>query len=83
MTERELEHNVFSLIVSDSLSGDRHLVLLKPLAEGRGGLAHIGGEIWADETEAGYRCVEGFLAGTIGGPALADACRSALGVSRR
>ena len=41
----------------------RHLAMQKGLAVDAGGLAHVGGDIWASVDEPGYRCLHGWLEG--------------------
>lgn len=48
-------------------------VLGKPLHEDAGGMHHIGGDLWADEASAEYRCVAGWLADSPDLAACADA----------
>jgi len=38
-----------------------HLLLLKPLAVEAGGLHHIGGDLWPDQSDAVYRCLHAWL----------------------
>jgi len=37
------------------------LLLLKPLAVSAGGLHHVGGDLWADQTDPAYRCLHAWL----------------------
>ena len=37
------------------------LLLLKPLAVGAGGLHHIGGDLWPDQSDPVYRCFHAWL----------------------
>ena len=38
-----------------------HLLLLKPLERDAGGLHHIGGDLWASQSAAAYRCLHSWL----------------------
>ena len=55
----EYEENAYSL----RGVGDDSLILLKPLSEAAGGLHHVGGDVWPDEQDPGYRCLHGWLVG--------------------
>lgn len=63
LTSDELEANAWSLFGVDAAQrSDAHLSYLKPLAESEGGMAHVGGDVLAlDSDEA--RCVLGWLSG--------------------
>ena len=66
MSRSELEDNAYSFRGVDDAPLDENLVLLKPLAEAAGGLAHVGADVWASESDPGYRCVRAWLAGVVG-----------------
>lgn len=71
----ELEANVLSFAGVDESPPLQHLVVLKPLAESAGGLAHVGGDVWADVNDPGYVCVLAWLEGRVGDEQ--DACAEA------
>ena len=61
----ELEANALSFVAVDSAPPLQHLAILKPLAESAGGLAHVGGDVWADVNDPGYLCVLAWLEGRV------------------
>jgi len=79
ITEEELESNVASLLgVDPSAVGEgRHLALLKPLAEGAGGVHHVGEDLWPDRQDAAYLCLAGWMRGD-GAAAIAGDCAAGL-----
>lgn len=52
----------------------QHLALLKGLAVSAGGLAHVGGDVWASTDEPGYRCILAWLRGQTDDPAAQADC---------
>ncbi len=61
----ELEANAQSLVGIDpgAPSADRHILILKPLAETEGGMEHVGHTVWPTRDEPGARCLSGWLEG--------------------
>lgn len=65
LSTNELEANALSFVAVDSAPPLQHLAILKPLAESAGGLAHVGGDVWADVNDPGYLCVLAWLEGRV------------------
>lgn len=51
-----------------------HLALRKGLAVDAGGLAHVGGDVWASVEDPGYRCVSAWLRGQTDEPEIQTDC---------
>ena len=78
MTEDELLANVRSVEAIDPDSPFAEgLMVLKPLAEASGGMAHEGGDIWLDREESQARCVVAWLSGQSDDAAAQEACAAA------
>lgn len=65
LTMSELDANIQSFVAVDSAPPLQHLAILKPLAESAGGLDHVGGDVWSDVNDPGYRCVLAWLEGHV------------------
>lgn len=66
LTGNEIGENLLSIAAFDSLDApvEENQILLKALAVSAGGMAHIGGAVWPDADDPGYRCVAAWLSGT-------------------
>lgn len=75
LTDEELADNVQSIaaIDVDEPDVDARFLLLKPLSNTGGGIHHYGGQIWSGTDDVAYRCVHGWLLGTVD----VDACAAA------
>jgi len=62
-SESELEANMSAIAWLDPEAAqlEDHLLLLKPLAVGAGGMHHIGGDLWSDQSTDLYRCFHAWL----------------------
>ena len=62
-SDEELAANIAAIdgIDPDAEQIEDHLVLLKPLAVSAGGIHHIGGDLWSDQSIAAYRCLHAWL----------------------
>lgn len=71
LTAEELAHNARRLAAfAHGVEAAGSLALRKPLAQEEGGCWHGGGDVFADDTDPGYRAIAGWLAtrrGTDGG----------------
>ncbi len=74
VSQSEVAANASALAALADGEPANHLALLKGLATSEGGLAHIGGDIWANTSAPGYQCVLAYLSGS----ANATACGEAL-----
>lgn len=77
-SDDELAANMMSIagLEPQSTQIEDHLFLRKPLALDHGGIHHVGGELWADQTDPSYRCLHAWLragAGDEPGQAICDA----------
>jgi hypothetical protein len=74
----ELEANVRAIQAIDpGADPSATLFVRKPLAPGAGGLAHEGGDVWANRDEPQLVCILAWLAGTSDEPSAAAACSAA------
>jgi hypothetical protein len=55
-----------------------HLLLLKPLAVDAGGIHHVGGDLWADQTDKVYRCLHAWLRAGVSDNAGRSVCTEVL-----
>jgi hypothetical protein len=62
-SESEMTANMLSIAGLDPEAEqiEDHLLLLKPLAVAAGGFHHVGGDLWADESEPAYRCLHSWF----------------------
>ncbi len=73
VADEETRANVRAFAALTGPTGREHLAVLKALAESAGGMAHVGGDIWADTSDPGYLCVLAFVSGQADSSACADA----------
>jgi hypothetical protein len=80
MTEEELLANVRSVEAVDPGSPFAEgLMVLKPLAQASGGVAHEGDDVWQDREEPQARCVIAWLSDESDDAAVQEACAAAAG----
>ncbi len=75
----EVGSNLLSIAAFDTLDGpvEDNQILLKALAVDAGGMAHVGGDVWATTEAPGYQCVFAWLSGRSAEASAQAACLEA------
>ncbi len=79
-TEQEVAANIRAIDGLTPAQGqiEDHLILRKPLAIAAGGMHHVGGELWLDQSDPAYRCLHAWLRAGVSDEAGQDVCAEAV-----
>lgn len=79
-TSAEMQANMTAIDGLDpqATQVENHLLLLKPLAVDAGGISHIGGDLWPDQSDGVYRCLHAWLRSGVSDEAGRQVCTEVL-----